>query len=162
MELLKSWIFQQERIYFLMEASPFLLGRGDGRVRKVFRDKRLPLGELFIAPIHTEVHGKPDGTPDIMTRDGIVRERIGIVAMIVMAIDVVEQTAHMLAQGVIEDQRGVGLRAADGMRLLEQILKPTVIDAVLEPWRFGKETGEVGFVGTLQHTAGDVRQAFIV
>jgi hypothetical protein len=145
-----------------MESSPFLLGRWDGAVRKVFLDKRLPWGDLFIAPIHTEVHGKPYGTTDIITRDGIVRERIRIVAMIVMAIDVVEHTAHMLAQGVIEDQRGVGLRAAHRFRLLEQILEPTVIDAVLEPRRFREEAGEVGFVGALQHTAGDVGQTFIV
>src|SRR5712692_8838198 len=131
MELLKGGIFQQERINFLMESSPFLLGLWDGAVRKVFLDKRLPLGELFIAPIHTEGHGKTHGTTDIMTRDGIVRERIRIVAMIVMAIDVVEQTAHMLAQGVIEDQRGVGLRMTDLLCLLEQIRDATVIDAVL-------------------------------
>ena len=39
-----------------------------------------------------------------MTGDRIVREGIRVVAMIVMAIDIVEQTPHMLAQGVIEDQ----------------------------------------------------------
>jgi len=162
MELLKGWIFSQERINFLMESSPFFLGRWDGAVRKVLLDKRLPLGDFFIAPIHPEVHGKTSGATAIMTRDGIVCERIRLVAMIVMAIDIVEQTAYMLAQGVIEDQRGIGLRATDHFRLLEQILEPTVIDAVLEPRRFREEAGEVGFVGALQHTAGDVGQTFLV
>jgi len=37
-----------------------------------------------------------------MTRDGIMRERIGVVAMVIMAVHIVEQTPHMLAQGVIE------------------------------------------------------------
>ena len=145
-----------------MESSPFLLGRWDGAVRKVFLDKRLPLGDLFIAPIHTEVHGKPYGTTDIMTRDGIVRERIRLVAMIVMAIDIVEHTAHRLAQGVIENQRGVGLRAAHRFRLLEQILEPTVIDAVLEPRCVREKAGQIGFVSALQDTAGDISQAFVI
>ena len=145
-----------------MESSPFLLGRWDGAVRKVFLDQRLPLGDLFIAPIHTEVHGKTYGATDIMTRDRIVRERIRIVAMIVMAIDVVEHTAHMLTQGIIEDQRRGSLRTADRLRLLEQIREPTVVDAILKLGRFREEAGQVGFVSTLEHTAGDVRQAFVV
>jgi hypothetical protein len=82
--------------------------------------------------------------------------------MIVMAIDIVEQTAHMLAQGVIKDQACVGLRTTDRLRLLEQILDATVIDAVLEPQRFGEEAGEVGFVSILPHTAGDGGQTFVV
>ena len=162
MELLKGWSFQEERIHFLLESSSFLRGRWAGAVRKGFLDKRLPLGHRFIAPIHTEVHGKPYGTTDLMTRDGMVRERRRLVAMSVMAIDVVDQTAHLLAQGVSEDQRGVGLRAAHRFRLLERIREPTVIDAVLEPRRFSEEAGEGGFVGALQHTAGDVGQTFIV
>jgi hypothetical protein len=72
-------------------------------VRKVFLDKRLPLGDLFIASIQPEVHGKTYGATDIMTCDGIVRERIRIVAMIVMAVHIVEETPHMLTQGIIED-----------------------------------------------------------
>jgi hypothetical protein len=48
------------------------------------------------------------------------------------------------------------------LRLPEQILEPTVIDAVLEPRRFREEARQVGFVSTLEHTAGDVRQAFVV
>jgi hypothetical protein len=32
----------------------------------------------------------------------------------------------------------------------------------LEPRRVGEEAGEVGFVSTLEHTAGDVRQTFVV
>jgi hypothetical protein len=82
--------------------------------------------------------------------------------MVIMAIDIVEQTPDMLAQRVIEDQRCVSLRTAYGLRRLEQIRQPTVIDTVLDPWRFGEEAGEVRFVRTLEHTAGNVRQAFII
>ena len=54
------------------------------------------------------------------------------------------------------------LGTAHRFRLLEQILDATVIDAVLEPRRFGEEAGEVRFVSALQHTARDIRQAFVV
>src|SRR6266702_2375185 len=79
-----------------------------------------------------------------MTGDRIVREGIRVIAMIVMAINIIEQTAHMFAQRIIKDQERVSFRTADRFRLLEQIHDATVIDAVLEPRRFGEEAGEVG------------------
>jgi hypothetical protein len=82
--------------------------------------------------------------------------------MIVMAIDIVEQTPDMLAHGVIKHQDRVSLRTADRLRLLEQRREPTVVDALLEPWRLREEAGQGGFVSTLEHTAGDVRQTFVV
>ena len=145
-----------------MESSSFLLGRWDGAARKVFLDKRVPLGEVFIASIQPQVYGKTDGATDVITGDGIMCKGIGVVAMVVMAVHIVEETAHMLAQGVIEYQRGVGLRTADCFGLQQQILKPPVIDTVLEPWRFGEEAGEVSFISTLQHAAGDVGETFVV
>jgi len=84
-----------------------------------------------------------------MTGDRIVRERIRIVALIVMAIDGVEETAHRLAQSVIEEQGGVGLRPTDRWRLLEPRRAPTVVDAVWEPGRFREEAGAVGLVGAV-------------
>jgi hypothetical protein len=48
------------------------------------------------------------------------------------------------------------------LRLLEQIREPTVVDAILKPGRFREEAGEVGFVGAVQDTAGDVRKAFVL
>src|SRR6266511_6226360 len=97
-----------------------------------------------------------------MTGDRIVREGIRVLAMVVVAIDIVEQAPHMLAQRVIKNQERVRFRTADRLRLLEQIRDATVIDAVLEPRRCGEEAGEVGFVRTLQYTAGDVGQTFVV
>ena len=97
-----------------------------------------------------------------MTRDGIMRERIGVVAMVIMAVHIVEETPHMLTQGIIKDQERVSLRTAYVLGLLEEIDEPTSIDTVLEPRRFREEAGQVGFVSTLQHTAGDVRQTFVV
>jgi 3-hydroxyacyl-CoA dehydrogenase len=97
-----------------------------------------------------------------MTGHRIVCEGIRTFSMIVMAIDVVEQTADMLAQRVIQNQERVRFWTAHCFCLLEQILDATVIDAVVEPRRCGEETREVGFVRTLQYTAGDVGQTFVV
>src|SRR5215510_7354344 len=145
-----------------MEACSFLLVRRDGTSGEVCADKLFPAGELFVAPIQPKVHGKTHRATDIMTRDGIVCEGIGGVAMVIMAVHIVEQTADMLAQGVIKDQGSGSLRTAYCLSLLEQIGEPTVIDAVLEPRRFREEAGQVGFVSALQHTAGDVSQTFVV
>jgi hypothetical protein len=128
----------------------------------VFLDKRFPLGALFIAPIYPEVYRKTDGATHIMTGDRVVCEGIGVIAVIVMAIDIVEETPHVLTQGIIEDQQRVSLRTAYLLGLLKQILNATVVYTIVKPWRFGEEAGEVRFVSTLEHTAGDVRQAFVV
>jgi len=139
----------------------FLLGR-DGAVGKVLMDELLPVGQFFIAPIQTEIHRKTDGATDIMTGDRIVREGIRVVAMIIMAVYIVKQTADMFAQGVIEDQCRVSLRHTDFLRLLAEIRDPPVIDLLLEPRRFGEKPGQVRFVSALQHTARDIGQAFVV
>jgi hypothetical protein len=145
-----------------MEACACFLRRGDGTIGPVLLDTRFPLGARFIAPIEPEVHRKTDGATHLMTGDRIVREGIGVIAMMIMAIDIVEQTAYMLAQRVIQNQERVRFRTADRFRLLEQIRDATVIDTVLEPRRCGEEAGEVGFVRTLQHTAGAIGQTFVV
>src|SRR5713101_4007098 len=97
-----------------------------------------------------------------MTGDRVVCEGIGVIAVIVMAIDIVEETPHVLTQGIIEDQQRVRLRTAYLLGLLKQIRNATVVYTIVKPWRFGEEAGEVRFVSTLEHTAGDVRQAFVV
>src|SRR5439155_24229730 len=97
-----------------------------------------------------------------MTGDRVVCEGIGVIAVIVVAIDIVEETPHVLTQGIIEDQQRVRLRTAYLLGLLQQIRNATVVYTIVQPWRCGEEAGEVSFVSTLEHTAGDVRQAFVV
>src|SRR5262249_15721474 len=154
--------FQQDGIDFFMEARPCLFLCRNGTGGEVFVDELVPRSALFIAPIQTQIHRKTYWATDVMTGDGIVCEGICALAMVIMSIDIGEQTRDMLAERVIEDQRCVSLRTAYGLRLLEQIRQPAVIDTVLEPWRFGEEAREVRFVRTLEHTAGNIRQAFIV
>ena len=75
---------------------------------------------------------------------------------------IVEETPHMLTQGIIEDQEPVSLRTAYLLGLLEEIDEPPVIDAVLEPGRLREEAGEIGFVRTLESTAAHIGQAFVI
>jgi hypothetical protein len=97
-----------------------------------------------------------------MAGDRMVREGIRGITMMIMAIDMVEETPHMLTQRIIKDQESVSLWTTYLLRLLEEIAEPPVIDAVLKPRCFREKAGQVGFVSTLKHTAGDVRQAFVV
>ena len=145
-----------------MEARPFLFLCRNDTVGEVFMDERFPAGALFIASIQAEVDGKAYRPTEIMAGHRIVGQRIGVVAVVVMAVHVVKETAHMLAQGVIEYEGCVGLRTADPFRLLEEIRDSTIVDLLLKPGRFREEAGQVRFVSALQHTAGDVGQTFVV
>ena len=115
----------------------------------LFLDKGFPLGELFIAAIQPEVDGKTDRATHLRTGDGIVREGLGVFAMVVVAIDIVEQAPHMLAQGVIEDQEGLSLRATDRLCLLEQRRESPVMDVLLKPRSVREKAGQIGFVRAL-------------
>ena len=161
-ELLKGWVLQHDRINVLREACPFLLLCRDRAVRKGLVDKIFPPRDLFVAPIQTEGAGQAHGAADLRTRDWLVGEGIGGIARVVRAVHIVEQTPHMFAQCLIEDQRRGRLRTAHRLRLLKQILAATVLEAVWEPGGLGEETGQIALVGTLQPTAGHVRQAFVV
>src|SRR5215470_10295294 len=104
-----------------MKPCPVLLRGGNRTGRKVFVDKGFPVGEFFIAPIQAEGQWKAHGAADIMTRDWMVGERVRVIAMIVMTVNIVDHTPYMLAQGIIQNQDRVRFRSTDRLRLLEQI-----------------------------------------
>jgi site-specific DNA recombinase len=110
---------EQERVNCLMEARSCLLLRRDRTIGDVLAAKLFPARERFVAPGHPEVHGKTDRATDRMTRDGMVCEGIWGVARVRVAVHIVEQTADLLAQGVIQDQGRVSLRPTYCLRLLE-------------------------------------------
>src|SRR5205807_189498 len=68
----------------------------------------------------------------------------------------------VFTQGVIQDQGRLSLWMAYPLGLLEQIGEPAVIHMLLKPRRVGEEARQIRFVGTLQYTAGNVGQAFVV
>src|SRR2546428_5999322 len=116
-----------------MEARPFLFLCRNDTVGEVFMDERFPAGALFIASIQPEIDGKAYRATEVMAGHRIVGQRIGVVAVVVMAVHLVKETAHMLAQGVIEYQGCVRLPAADPLRLLEEIRDSTIVDLFLKP-----------------------------
>ena len=67
-------------------------------------DETLPTGALFIAPIQPEVDGKAHGTTHVIAGHRIVREGIRVLAMVIVAVHIVKQTADVFTQGVIQDQ----------------------------------------------------------
>src|SRR6184192_3143074 len=85
-----------------MEARPVLFLCRNDTVGEVFMDELFPAGALFIASIQPEIDGKAYRTTEVMAGHRIVGQRIGVVAVVVMSVHVVKETAHMLAQGVIE------------------------------------------------------------
>src|SRR5215813_7201426 len=132
-----------------MKARPFLFLCRNDTVGEVFMDERFPTGALFIASIQPQVDRKAYRTTERMAGHRIVGQCIGVVAVVVRAVHVVKETAHMLAQGVIEYEGGVGLRTADPFRLLEEIRDSTSVDLLLKPGRFREEAGQVRFVSAL-------------
>ena len=96
-----------------------------------------------------------------MAGDGIMRQWIGGVAVVVMAVHILKQTPNMLTQGVVHTQRrGLG-RPSVRRRLCEQVGDAAIIDLRLLPGRLGEEAGKIGLVSTVQDTAGDIAQAFV-
>jgi len=68
-----------------------------------------------------------------MTGNRIMRQRVGVIAMIVMMVDVLEQTPDMFAQSVIQDQCRLVFRQPHAFRLSKHIRHPTVINLLLKP-----------------------------
>ena len=96
-----------------------------------------------------------------MTGDRIIRQRIGVVTVIVMMVDVLEQTANVFAQRVIQNERRALFCQPDRLRLLQHLPHPTVIDLFLLPAIGGEISREVGLIGTLQHTARNIGHALV-
>jgi hypothetical protein len=97
-----------------------------------------------------------------MARDRMVGEWRRGIAMIVMPVDIVTPTPHRLAQGIIEPQGCGSFGTTNRFRLLEQRRDATVLAVGWEPRRFREEARQVGCVSTLEHTARDGRQTFVV
>jgi hypothetical protein len=67
----------------------------------------------------------------------------------------------MLAQGVIDTQRRGGCRPAVRRGLGEQVGDASIVDLRRLPGSFGEEAREIGFVGAVEDTTGDIAQAFV-
>src|SRR6266576_945321 len=154
-------ILEQHRVDLLMQAVPrFSLGR-DFQLWKMLGHRGFPLGQLLIAPIQAQAHGEAHRATDIEAGDRVMRQGVSAVAMVVVAVDIVEEAAHMFAQGIIDGQERFTAAPAMGLGLLQHEAEATSIDGVLTPRSLGEKAGEVGFVGALQEAAGDIGHALI-
>jgi hypothetical protein len=144
-----------------MQPCPFFLRRRDSPLREVLVHERFPLCELLVPSIQAQVERKAGRPADIEAGDGIVGKRVGGITVVVVTIHVREQTAHMLAQGVIHDQRCCRFRAAVGFGLLQEVANAAVVDLGFLPRRFGQEAGEVGFVSAVEDAARNVGETLV-
>jgi hypothetical protein len=127
-------VSQQNRVYPFMKSVTLLLLSWNRFGRKVLLHEVRPLGRLFIAPIETSIDGKAHSTAHIVTGDQIVGERITVLAMIVVAIHIFEQTAHMFTKRVINDQDRVSRLKPMRSRGFHHVLDTTFVDLLLLPW----------------------------
>ena len=103
MQQLKLRVLEQRRVYFLVQPLPWFLLLGNGTVREMFLHEGGPLRDLFIAPIQPRIDGKAHRAAQIETADQVVRQRVAVIAMIIMAIHILKQAAHVLTQRVVKD-----------------------------------------------------------
>ncbi|MDI6809931.1 MAG: hypothetical protein QME66_13340 [Candidatus Eisenbacteria bacterium] len=81
--------------------------------------------------------------------------------MIVMTVNVLEQTPNMFTQGIIHNQCRSVFRKAHAFRLVKHIFDPTIIDLLLEPVIVREVPRQVGLIGALDNTPGNIRHAFV-
>jgi hypothetical protein len=74
--------------------------------------------------------------------------------MVVMAVHIVKEASHVLAQGIVQDDER--LAAEMGIGLLQHESDATAIDLAFTPGGLREKAGEVGFVGTVEDAASHI------
>jgi len=157
----KLWVLEQHRVDLRMQTIPCLPFGGDLQLWKMRGQRGFPLGQFLIAAIEPQAQRKAHRATDIEAGHRIVGQGIGPVAMVVVPIHVVKETAYMLAQRIIDDDERLAAATAMGFRLVEHEADATVIDGVFPPGRFREKAGEIGFIGTVEDAAGHIGQALV-
>lgn len=85
-----------------MQAIACLFLSWDLYVRQMLGHRGFPRGQFLIAAIQAQAHGEADWAADIQAGGRIMGERRGAVAMVVVAVDIVKETAHVFAQRIID------------------------------------------------------------
>jgi hypothetical protein len=157
----KVGVFEQHRVYLLMQAIPCLRVGRDRQCRKVLGDSGFPLGQFFIPTIQAQAEGEAHWATDIQAGDGVMGQGIRAIAVVVMPIHVVEEAPHMFAEGIINDDKRLSALTAMGFGLLEHKPEAAAIDRVLAPGGLREKAGEVGVVGAIHDAAGHIGHAFV-
>ena len=87
---------EQHRVHFFMEGGAFFLLDWDKPLWKVLLHIGCPVGDLLIAPVQPEIDRKAHHPTHVKTGHWVMRQRIAILPMIVVPVDLLEQTPHML------------------------------------------------------------------
>ena len=144
-----------------MQLGPRFLLLGNLVVGEMLLDKRFPLGDFFIAPVEAQVKGEAYWPTHVMASDRIMRQRVGVVAVVIVAVNILEQVSYIFTQGLIKHQRRLTLWKSHGFGLPDHISYPPVVDLVLKPRCSREKAGQVAFVGTVQNTAGNIRHTLV-
>ena len=92
-----------------------------------------PLGQFLIAAIQAQAQGKRTGPPDRQAGDRVMGQGIGASAVVVVPVHVVEETAHMCTQGLVNRDDRLASALAMGCGLLPHEPDAAAIDFVLPP-----------------------------
>ena len=82
-------VLEQHRVDLRMQAIPCLPCGGDPQLRKLLGHRRFPLGQFLIAAIEAHAEGKAHRATDIKAGAWVMRQGVGAVAMLVMAVHMV-------------------------------------------------------------------------
>ena len=152
-QLLKVRVFYQDGIDFLMEACRSLRFVGMGRSDVV--DELCQRVRLHSADT-TGGRRESARTTHVIAGHRIVREGIRVLAMVIVAVHIVQTDCRRVHTrchpGSVPNQPWDGGPPASA----GADIRAAVIHLVLKPRRVGEEARQVRFVGTLQHTAGNV------
>jgi len=86
---------------------------------------------------------------------------IGVIAVMVVAIHILKETANMFTQGLINRDKRVAAALALRGGLLEHEPGAAAIDGVLPPRRLRKRTREVRFVGAVEDAPRYIGHALV-
>jgi hypothetical protein len=100
-----------DSVHGLVEPCAGLLRGGERAVGTVVVDTGFPGGACFIAPRPAAGQWQADGAADRMPRDGLMGERVRVLALLVRTGHRVDPTPSRRAPGIIENQERVRLRS---------------------------------------------------
>jgi hypothetical protein len=106
-----------------METIPRLFLGRDPEIRKVFGPCGFPQGSCFTAAIGLQIPGAEDWVTDREASHRIVGRGIPPIAVVIVAVHVVQETPHMFAQGSVDDEERLTSASAMACRLLEHEAK---------------------------------------
>ena len=131
----KLGILEQHRVDLLMQTIPRLFLARDLHVRNMLGHRGFPLGQFLIAAIQAQAQGKAHGPTDIQAGDRVMGQGIGAIAVVVVPVHVVEETAHMFTQGIVNRDDRLASALARGCGRLPPEPDAASLDCGLPPGR---------------------------